>query len=98
MEMKIKKGVQLHPGVAIPLALMIVEPILAKHGQELVITSMMDGEHRDMSLHYSGLAVDLRTWDLRNPRSCVDKMGRALGDNYDVVLEKDHIHLEYDPK
>lgn len=96
--MKIKNGVMIHPFAAMPIALQIVEPILKEHGQELIITSMMDGEHSDMSLHYTGLAVDLRIWDIQNPHLCVDKMQKALGDNYDVVLEDTHIHMEFDPE
>ena len=96
--MKIKDGVEIEPTVAIPIALQVVEPILKKHGQELVITSMLDGSHKINSKHYEGLAVDLRIWDIRHPASCVSKMKNALGSNYDVILEIDHIHLEFDPK
>ena len=96
--MKIKEGVILSESSAIPIALQIIEPILKKHGQELVITSMMDGQHMTGSKHYEGQAVDLRIWDLHHKDSCVSKMRTALGENYDVVLESDHIHLEYDPK
>ena len=95
--MKIKEGVKLDPHIAIAIALQIVEPILKKHGQELVITSMMDGTHMPSSLHYKGLAVDLRIWDLHHKDSCVSKIKNALGESYDVILEVDHIHLEYDP-
>jgi len=62
--MKIKEGAKLEPTVAIPIALQVIEPILRKHGQELIITSMLDGKHMANSLHYKGLAVDLRIWDL----------------------------------
>jgi len=95
--MKIKEGAKIHPSIAIAIATQIVQPILRKHGQELIITSMLDGKHMANSLHYKGLAVDLRIWDLHHKDSCVSKMQTALGSEYDVVLESDHIHLEFDP-
>lgn len=67
----------------------------------LVITSVLDGRHGGpSSLHHSGLAVDLRTRHLeKSDRPVVAKdLARILGRQYDVVLEKDHIHIEFDPK
>lgn len=97
--MKIKKGVALagmSPTLAI--ATQIVEPILAKYGQELVITSCMDGKHKRSSAHYTGMAIDLRIWDITDADRCVEEMQYNLGKNYDVLLENDHIHLEFDPE
>ena len=96
--MKIKKGVKLPAGVAIGIALQIIDPILREHNQELVLTSYLDGKHSKGSLHYVGLAIDLRTWDITTPRDCVREMQKALGEDFDVILERDHIHLEYQPK
>ena len=97
--MKIKTGVSLN-GVRpeVVLALIVVDPILQSYGQELVITSCMDGRHKRASAHYTGRAVDLRIWDLTNNKQAVDAMQEALGIDYDVILESNHIHLEYDPK
>lgn len=75
-------------------------------GLELTITSVCDGEHKAGSKHYSGLAFDCRTW--RNEKG--DQMSiaskaflrsllkKALGEDWDVVIEKTHVHIEYDPK
>jgi hypothetical protein len=79
----------------------------------LTITSGCEGEpgdhiHHYMSLHYKdntptgqGRAIDLRTWDV-GMKAVQDKFVAAakatLGPDYDVVVEKDHIHVEYDPK
>lgn len=59
-----------------------------------------DGVHGKDSLHYKARAIDLRIRDVEHPRVGVFcKMARnLLGEDYDVVLEGDHIHIEYDPK
>ena len=72
-----------------------------------VITSALDGRHREGSRHYTGNAIDLRGNNLSDDvqdRIAADLRGR-LGANFDVVSEKfprapqlDHIHIEYDPK
>lgn len=67
-------------------------------GKELVITSLNDGKHKKDSLHYSGKAADLRIWELQDPSLFCAELAQALGDDFDVVLERDHIHLEYDPR
>ena len=67
-----------------------------EYNTELVITSGKHGIHGKGSLHYEGKAVDLRTWNVI--ASLVSRLQAALGPNFDVVLEKDHIHVEYQPK
>jgi hypothetical protein len=92
-------------------ALSIVNFVWEKHGKgpkdEKVyptITSGDDGKHMINSLHYKGLAIDLRTRDLEGgslgsiAKGIHAELKGLLGRDYDVVLEKDHIHLEYDPK
>jgi len=63
-------------------------------------TSGVDGKHSPTSLHYDGRAVDIRTRDL--PPESVDefewRIRAHLSDDYDVVLERDHIHVEWQPK
>ena len=75
------------------------EAVYKKYGAELVITSAKDGKHGPKSLHYEGLALDLRSRDLAGRQVfVVMDLKNALGPDYDVVLEADHIHVEYDPK
>jgi len=64
--------------------------------EELIITSTYEGSHSEGSLHYADLAVDIR----RNKCGHLvrDELRNKLGMDYDVVLEADHIHIEYDPK
>jgi len=67
--------------------------------KDMVITSLNDGKHMQGSYHYKGLAADFRIWNLSpyRPIDVRDMIQELLGKDYDVVLEKDHIHLEYDP-
>ena len=67
-----------------------------EYNTELVITSGKDGIHKQGSLHYEGKAVDLRIWNIWD--SLIARLKKELGPDFDVVLEKDHIHLEWDPK
>ncbi len=68
------------------------------YGQECVITSARDGRHMPGSKHYTGEALDFRTHyfkeaEKHNVRSHLQE---ALGSDFDVVLEEDHIHVEFD--
>jgi hypothetical protein len=106
--MHIKPGVialSVHP--AILYALDIVDKTwldLAK--RHATITSLQDSDaHKADSLHYGKpgdarcRAVDLRTNDLDKPLldRIVANLHTMLGDAYDIVLEGDHLHIEYDP-
>ena len=66
----------------------------------LVVTSGREGKHMETSLHYQGRAVDIRRWNVPEAdlASVLTDIRRVLGLNWDVVLEKTHIHVEYDPK
>lgn len=78
-------------------AAIVAEQLYKKYGTEVVITSANDGKHKDDSLHYYGMALDLRTFSLNGREAFVaSELQRLLGDSYDVVLEKDHIHVEFD--
>lgn len=80
-------------------------------GREAIVTSTRDGTHRPDSLHYEGLAEDLRVND--RPRELheryADQLRRALrvlSPYFDVVYEADrhsdadidtsHVHVELD--
>ena len=67
------------------------------------VTSANDSNHMEGSLHYRNRAFDIRTWNITGPMTAmsngwVKKMKLILGDDYDIICEKDHIHCEYDPK
>lgn len=65
-----------------------------------VITSWMDGKHINGSKHFSGLALDFRTRILTESEKhrFTQALRDELGRDFDVVLESDHLHVEYDPK
>lgn len=75
----------------------------ANSAQELnatvVVTSGSDGKHKEQSKHYTHEALDLRTKNLSvsDRDALLVALRRRLGNSYDVVLEEDHIHVEYDP-
>ena len=62
----------------------------------MIVTSGFDGKHSATSLHYKGLAVDLRTRDFTD--EWARYLRNALGSGWDVVVEPDHIHVELDRK
>ena len=78
----------------------IDEVYIETTGREVTITSARDGDHMHNSLHYEGKALDLRTRDIARDTAekITVKLQNKLGRDYDVVNEKDHIHVEYDAK
>lgn len=80
-------------------AICVVDEIFAQYGVEAVITSGIDGKHSRGSIHYSGGAVDLRSRDFADgdAERAVAKVKDALGPDFDVILEHNHIHMEYQP-
>jgi len=96
--MLIKAGVdisRLRPEIRKKLTVLCY--VLKKYGDmELVITSTYEGNHSPGSLHYGNLAIDIR-----KPKGnglVLSHMKQHLGHDFDVISEKDHIHIEYDPK
>ncbi|MDI6808950.1 MAG: hypothetical protein QME66_08225 [Candidatus Eisenbacteria bacterium] len=95
------------PGVVLPT--MFLEPVLriisavCKHywasGDPTVrLTSGIEGEHGENSYHYSMCAFD---FDVVQPKRPTDVQGtyakiRAeLGPEYDVLVEGNHLHVEW---
>jgi len=100
--MKMKKKddtVKLDVNPAFNLAEQVLKTAWIMHDQECVITSGKDGKHSTLSAHYSGNALDLRIWGIKNLPEFAENLADALleccGPGYYVVLEGDHIHLEY---
>lgn len=98
---KVKRGVKL-AGLRgeILFAILVAAGVYDKRGVDLVVTSANDSKHGRGSLHYALLAVDLRTRTLpvaERPK-VRDEIAGALGAEYDVVLEDDHLHIEFQPK
>jgi hypothetical protein len=99
--MNVKDGV-LFNGVrgVILRAMASIEPIMEASG-EFTITSVKDGTHGPNSFHYVGCAFDLRTRHLQTPErveSVAKELRETLGNSYQVIVEKDHIHIEISPQ
>ena len=67
---------------------------------EFTLTACLDGKHKVGSLHYRGLAVDIRSKHMPDATKAetVAAIKALLGPDYDVILEATHIHLEFDKK
>lgn len=79
------------------LGLVIANDLYRANGERMTVTSVTDGRHMRASLHYIGNAGDVRL-PKRHPTMIARELEKALGQDYDVVLEKTHIHIEYQPK
>ena len=83
----------------------IAKPILEAAGVDFVVTSTGPGDRANVdsvkdTKHDTGQAFDIRIRDLKpeQVQEIVDQLKEALGDDYDVVLKSDHIHVEFDRK
>jgi hypothetical protein len=82
--------------------LVIAQIVFDEYAKESVIpwvTSACDGQHMDGSCHYTGLGWDFRIWGLENPKKTAEAIkirAQEVDYHYDVVLERDHLHTEYD--
>lgn len=96
--MLIKLGVSIHR-LRRPCrrSLAKVDRVFRRQGFEAVITSTFEGNHGPSSLHYSDEAYDLRK-PAAPPTFVLAKLKESLGPDFDVVDERDHFHIEYDPK
>jgi hypothetical protein len=65
---------------------------------EITITSGNDGIHMKNSKHYENLAIDIRIKDMNYPLGNCLNIRKTLGKDYDVILENDHIHIEYEKR
>jgi len=68
----------------------------AWNGEEVVITSTWEGTHLPWSKHYQKQAIDVRL-PSRQVQEKVQRLKQLLGHGYDVLIEKDHVHIEWDP-
>lgn len=101
--MRLKQGVKL-AGIKPEtiMAVLVVDNIYKDHGRPegVTITSICDGKHMPNSKHYSGEAIDTRTryFNRSKQKELTQDIKNQLGSEFDVVLERDHIHIEFDPK
>ena len=67
---------------------------------DCIITSGTDSKHSRGSQHPLGYAIDLRISNLPTEKisKITDLIRDSLAGEYQVILETDHIHIEFDPK
>lgn len=96
-----KKRVKIKPEMAVPLICLVVDSAFRRvGGTDAVLTSVIDGKHKVGSLHYKGLACDFRISQVlpETLKRIEAEIRLSLSEEFDVVLEKDHLHIEFDPK
>ena len=84
------------------LAMMVANDVAKYYNVDFVVTSCTEKttKHRSGSLHYAGFAFDMRNRDIHVGlhTSVKEKLQSSLGKEFDVIVEKDHIHVEFQPK
>jgi hypothetical protein len=79
---------------------MIEDAVGAYTSKPAILTSGTDRTHGWGSLHYVGQGLDFR-WDgysMTTAHLVASQLRSCLGKHYDVVVEDDHIHVEFQPK
>ena len=101
---QLKAGVDLR-GISpeVIVGLLVLDGVFTRYGAPVVITSCRDGQHMEKSKHYSGDAIDVRLVSKFNTTENVDvkvlaEARAALAEQFDLVLEASHFHLELDVK
>ena len=93
------RGLQPQMAIAYTIACQVYAKVTG-NPYACVITSGSDGKHGPNSLHYKGKALDLRINTI--PQELLPTVHKelkwALGPQFDLVLEPDHFHVEFDPK
>ena len=99
--MKLKEGVCIkNLKLVMRPTLQAADAIWKENGQELVITSGLEGTHSASSLHYYGFALDFRTryFEQETQLKVYQQLKNALqkyGKMYRIILEESHIHVEF---
>lgn len=68
------------------------------YDDEFVVSSTYEGDHGPDSLHYANLAIDGRKIKNLNGTATRNLIKKKLGNDFDVLWHRGHIHIEYDPK
>lgn len=105
METRIKPGqrgariADLRPEAlfAATLSMFVLEDLSPESTWEM--SSGIEGRHSRGSLHYAGQAFDISARGLKiRLDDYADALGQALGDDFDVIAEGSHVHVEFQPK
>lgn len=89
------------------LGMHITDRLCERYNYDIQITSGVEGQHSEKSLHYVGYAFDFVLIGIKGGtdilveyRRIADALAKALELDFDVVMEtaKLHLHVEYQPK
>jgi hypothetical protein len=85
------------------VGLLVASQVFEARGVPFIVTSVRDSKHSEKSLHYVGAAFDCRlasryTKSPETDKRILEDLKESLGAQFDVVLEGDHFHVEFDPK
>lgn len=97
----LKEGVKLEITEEMARAIPVIMKVYRFLGfDNVTLTSANDGDHMEGSKHGEGNGLDIRIWAMAvyDEIRAVVLLKWELGPDYDIVQEKDHIHVEYDPK
>jgi len=97
-----KKGVSLR-GLQPPMLIglnVVALVFMEVFGKDTIITCGTEGRHGKSSKHYTGYALDFRTRHLKEEfrLELRNEVWVSLGAEFDIVLHKSHLHVEFDPK
>ncbi len=102
MAVRLKQGVKIVGLQAeMAVALQVIDGVYERIGvSETVITSGLDGRHSATSRHYLGYALDIRTRNvpMAQREELTKQVKKALGQDFFVLLERDHLHVNIKPK
>lgn len=62
--------------------------VFYKHGMDCTILSMT-------AIKPKGQSINLQSWQCYNVELIADKLKTALGGGYEIVIEENHIKVEY---
>lgn len=108
-KVRVKRGVKLDKlKPEILLCLEAAYHAYKLEGLTITVTSTNDGKHMKGSKHYINQAFDSRIWYFKNglfrylTKQQLNRIKTRceawLGKDYDIVIEKDHLHFEWDRK
>ena len=99
-----KQGVRFGPILSpIHCFINVAAEVYSEFGYDTVVTSINDGKHSPNSLHWVGHAADLRTAVAGITPDIAEEIVQVIMERlpvaeFDVIVEHDHIHGEFQPE
>lgn len=93
-----ENGCRLGPQLAMAAMFAIFSGLENTLKGEFELTSGREGQHMFGSLHYVDHAVDVTWSGVWTQDAIASTLRSSLGDDFDVVNEHTHVHIEFQPK